>query len=392
MAQQQLKKPQSTFDDEIDLFQLLHFIVRTSPYWITSGIGFGLLGLLYVLFLMPLTGTIILKNDIGLMQQTLALTQAKLPGLIKPLSELNPNDRVLNNLSNPEWLNQNIKGISGLESINLTKLDSLDKKNQAIDSITLTHKAPRAEQLNNEILRLASIFRSGQQYISLITFIMDQTKKFQQRQIEIRNTLEVNQLKIERLGLQIKNYQAIAQRYPESSSQQLVIEIKNLVGEYETNTESMNQEEHNLEQFKYLPITSQLTALETKLSDLQTKRSQFLRELEAISLGLNKLDELNSQIPAFSLDVNVKPMLALNQTKMSDSELTPEARVVFSDINKQLTLISLHSNQLNQQVPLFYQQQGKSKLIVTAGVLGGVLGFLFGAGLELVIAYRRRYH
>jgi len=29
---------------------------------------------------------------------------------------------------------------------------------------------------------------------------------------------------------------------------------------------------------------------------------------------------------------------------------------------------------------------------VIAGLFGGVLGFLFGAGLELFNAYRRRYH
>ena len=392
MAQQQLKKSQPTYDDEIDLFELLHFIVRTSRFWTAGGIGFGLLGLLYVLFLMPLTGTLLLKNDIGLTQQTLALTQAKLPGLIKPLSDLNPNDRVLNNLSDPEWLNQNIKGISGLDTSKLKNLDLLDEKKMSIDSITVSHKSANAEQLNEEILRMADTFRSGQQYISLVNFINQKTQQFQQRQVEIRNTLEENQLKMERLTVQIKNYQVIAERYPGSANQQLVIELKNQVGEDQTRSESMNRVE-DLAQSKYLPITSRLTALETQLSDLQSARAQFERELQAITLGLTRLNELNGQIPAFTLTaIDMQALLTFKPIPSNDNELTREARVLLSEIDKQLTLIGLQSTRLRQQVPLFLQQQGKLKLIVIAGVFGGVLGFLFGAGLELVNAYRRRYH
>lgn len=392
MAQQQLKKSQPTYDDEIDLFELLHFIVRTSRFWIAGGVGFGFLGLLYVLILMPLTGTLLLKNDIGLTQQTLALTQAKLPGLIKPLSDQNSNDRVLNNLSDPEWLIQNIKGISGLDTSKLKNLDLLDEKKMAIDSITVSHKSANAEQLNEEILRMVDTFRSGQQYISLVNYINQKTLAFQQRQVEIRNTLEENQLKMERLTVQIKNYQVIAERYPGSANQQLVIELKNQVGEDQTRSESMNRVE-DLAQSKYLPITSRLTALETQLSDLQSARVQFERELQAITLGLTRLNELNRQIPAFTLTaIDMQALLTFKPIPSNDNELTREARVLLSEIDKQLTLIGLQSTRLSQQVPLFLQQQGKLKLIVIASVFGGVLGFLFGAGLELVNAYRRRYH
>ncbi|MFY0649808.1 MAG: hypothetical protein JXQ86_04110 [Methylophilaceae bacterium] len=392
MAQQQLKKSQPTYDDEIDLFELLHFIVRNSRFWIAGGIGFGLLGLVYALILMPLTGTLLLKNDIGLTQQTLALTQAKLPGLIKPLSDLNSNDRVLNNLSDPEWLIKNIKGISGLDTSKLKNLDLLDEKKMAIDSVKVSHKSANAEQLNEEILRIADTFRSGQQYISLVNFINQKTQQFQQRQVEIRNTLEENQLKMERLTVQIKNYQVIAERYPGSANQQLVIELKNQVGEDQTRSESMNRVE-DLAQSKYLPITSRLTALETQLSDLQSARVQFERELQAITLGLTRLNELNGQIPAFTLTaIDMQALLTFKPMSSNDNELTREARVLLSEIDKQLTLIGLQSTRLSQQVPLFLQQQGKLKLIVIAGVFGGVLGFLFGAGLELVNAYRRRYH
>ena len=392
MAQQQLKKSQPTYDDEIDLFELLHFIVRTSKFWIAGGIGFSLLGLLYVHFLMPLTGTLLLKNDIDLTQQTLALTQAKLPGLIKPLSDLNPEDRVLSSLSNPEWLNQNVKGISGLDTSKLKNLDLLDEKKQVIDSVTVTHKSANAEQLNEEILRLASAFRSGQQYISLVNFINKKTQQFQQRQVEIRNTLEENQLKMERLTVQIRNYQAIAERYPGAANQQLVIELKNQQGYDQTQTESMNRLD-DLAQSKYLPITSRLTALETQLSDLQSARLQFEREFEALTFGLTRLNELNGQIPAFALvPIDVQPLLTFKSTQSRDDKLSRETRVVLSEIDKELTLIGLQSTRLSQQVPLFLQQQGKLQLIVIAGVFGGVLGFLFGSGLELVNAYRRRYH
>jgi len=322
----------------------------------------------------------------------LSLTQAKLPGLIKPLSDQNPNDQVLDNLSNPEWLNQNIKGISGLDTSKLKNLDLLDEKKQAIDSITVTHKSANAEQLNEEILRMVDTFRSGQQYISLVNFINQMTHQFQQRQVEIRNILEENQLKMERLTVQIKNYQAIAERYPGSANQQLVIELKNQVGEDQTQTESMNRVE-DLAQSKYLPITSRLTALETQLSDLQSARRQFERELQAITLGLTRLNKLNGQIPAFTLTaIDMQALLTFKPIPSNDNELSREARVLLSEIDKQLTLIGLQSTRLSQQVPLFLQQQGKFKLIVIAGVFGGVLGFLFGAGLELVNAYRRRYH
>jgi len=241
-------------------------------------------------------------------------------------------------------------------------------------------------------LRMADTFRSGQQYISLVNFINQKTQQLQQSQVMIRNTLEENQLKMERLTVQIKNYLAIAERYPGSANQQLVIELKNQVGEDRTQSDSINRAE-DLAQSKYLPLTSRLTALETQLSDLQSARLQFERELQAISIGLTRLDELNGQIPAFTLTaIDTQPLFTFKPTPSNDNELTREARVLLSEINKELNLIGLQANRLSQQVPLFFQQQGKLKLIVIAGLFGGVLGFLFGAGLELFNAYRRRYH
>ena len=384
--------PTQGFDDEIDLFELLHFVVDIRVYWIAGGFSFAALALIYTFLFMPASGSLLLKNDIGLTQQTLALTQAKLPGLVKPLAKQDPENRALSALSNPEWVTKNLTGLSGLDLSKIKNLDLLDEKKQAIDSIRISHKARTASILQQEVLQMADAIRASSQYIGLQNFLQTQLVSLQRRRVEVQNTLEDNQLKMERLTAQIINYQAIAKRYPQSVNQQLVIDLTNPTSEDSTSTQSMNRVDE-LRQSKYLPITSRLTALETQLSDLKTAKQQFLNELEAIQIAYQQLSLINDELPSFSLQGVALSQLSRQHLDplLADPNLQRETRVMLSGIHKDLSLIELQIYLLKQRIPLYFEEVSRLKYIAIGGLFGGVLGFLYGCGLRLMAAYRRRY-
>jgi hypothetical protein len=384
--------PNQGFDDEIDLFELLHFVVDLRVYWIPGFFIFAALALIYTYLFMPVSGSLLLKNDIGLTQQTLALTQVKLPGLVKPLLIQDPDNRALSALSNPAWISKNLTGLSGLDLSKIKNLDPLDEKKQVIDSIRISHKARTSSILQQEVVQMADAIRASSQYIGLQNFLQTQLVSLQRRRVQLQNTLEDNQLMIERLTAQIMNYQAIAKRYPQSVNQQLVIDLTNEVGDDSTSTQSMNRVDE-LRQSKYLPITSRLTALETQLSDLKTAKQQLLNELEAIQIAFQQLTLINNELPSFSLQgVNLSDLSRQHlDSLLADPNLQRETRVMLSGMHKELSLIELQINLLKMRIPLYFEEVSRRKYIVVGGLFGGVLGFLYGCSLRLIAAYRRRY-
>ena len=75
------------FDDEIDLMELIHFIVKGARWWISGGLIAGLLALLYALTLYPTTYRQQTINDIGLTQESLALIRQMMPAMTIPLED-----------------------------------------------------------------------------------------------------------------------------------------------------------------------------------------------------------------------------------------------------------------------------------------------------------------
>ena len=239
---------------------------------------------------------------------------------------------------------------------------------------------------------MADAIRASSQYIGLQNFLQTQLVSLQRRRVEVQNTLEDNQLKMERLTAQIINYQAIAKRYPQSVNQQLVIDLTNPTSEDSTSTQSMNRVDE-LRQSKYLPITSRLTALETQLSDLKTAKQQFLNELEGIQIAYQQLTLINDELPSFSLQGVTLSQLSQQHLEplLADPNLQRETRVMLSGIQKELSLIELQIYLLKQRIPLYFEEVSRFKYIAIGGVFGGVLGFLYGCSLRLMAAYRRRY-
>ena len=84
MANQQQKTratQQTHSDDEIDLFELLHFLVKGSSYWLSGSLVSVLLGLIYVFTLYPFTYQQQTINDIELNQESLNLVRQVMPAM-----------------------------------------------------------------------------------------------------------------------------------------------------------------------------------------------------------------------------------------------------------------------------------------------------------------------
>ena len=86
--QQKIRTTKQTLsDDEIDLFELLHFLVKGTRYWLSGGLIIGSIAIIYALTQYPSTYQQQTINDIGLDQESLNLVRQVMPALTVPLED-----------------------------------------------------------------------------------------------------------------------------------------------------------------------------------------------------------------------------------------------------------------------------------------------------------------
>ena len=78
---------QTRSDDEIDLFELLHFIVKGARYWLAGGLIYVLLAIIYLLTLYPYNYVQHTINDLELNNESLSLVRKVMPAMTVPLSD-----------------------------------------------------------------------------------------------------------------------------------------------------------------------------------------------------------------------------------------------------------------------------------------------------------------
>lgn len=163
---------ENAFEDEVDLMELLHFLAKSTRYWVLGGLLAGLLGLVYALTLYP-TYRQQTINDIGLNHEQLNLIREIMQTMMTPIKEIMMRAQGLDDLykrimKNPDYLDKTIIGISGADLKNCKIDKELENK---IDTISILIKGKDKKIMQREMEFIKNNIRDISNFLEIKKYL-----------------------------------------------------------------------------------------------------------------------------------------------------------------------------------------------------------------------------
>jgi len=388
MAKQPLRP---THDDEIDLFELIRFFVDIRRYWLIGGFGLGGLAIVYALLFHPITARQLTLNDVGLNQERLALLTTMIPASVVPLEEKfieRGQAKLWQSLKDDGFISKTIVGVSGVDL--KEKSEGLENKKR-IDAIRVLIKGQDPDRLKRDIKTIQDLVRGLSQNLAITTWLNDEITATRLNEFNKRAELNRIRLDEERLTKQMQNYEAIAKASPGVKDMQVILNLSNTMDKLTDKKELASVSEFS--GAKYLPLTNRILAMKTEQSDLKESRIITERELGALELRNQALGLIEDEMAKLTFGGNTLDLGSVftRLASLRTPELAAEQVVMLDQTERELIAFDVMARKFNNRLPMVMEQKGEAKLVIIAGVMGGVLGIIYGAWLKLSQAYRRRF-
>ena len=398
MANQQQKTraiQQTHSEDEIDLFELLHFLIKGSRYWLSGGLIFGLMALIYALILYPSTYQQQTINDIDLKQESLSLVRQVMPAMTVPLED-KMRTQGLEELytkitrGGQAYLDKTIFGISGVD-LKDKSLDSLTKGK--IDAVVIRLKGDDSDLAKREIDFIRNNIRGASQYLAVKKYINDEIIDATINLFNSRAEVNRQMLSYERVSRQLLAYQALKNESNGLKDMQIILNLSN----EEVSTDD-KKELNNISEFsgaKYLPIENRIVALRSEMADHQEAMNIAELQIEALKLSQKVLNDLSvtfNETPYQANVINLSPMIQLVQDyRQQKTDYTREEISALDNLERELINFNRSGFRFANSLPMVIEKKGRLFLVLIAGFIGAFLGFLYYAISNLAQAYRRRF-
>jgi len=388
MAKQPLRP---THDDEIDLFEVVRFFVDIRRYWLIGGFGLGALAIVYALLFHPITARQLTLNDVGLNQERLSLLETMIPASVTPLEEQfikRDQADLYESLKDETFILKTIVGVSGVDL--KEKKEELENKKR-IDAIRVLIKGKDTDRLKRDIETIQDLIRGLSQNLAITTWLNDEITATRLNEFNKRAELNSIRLDEERLTKQMQNYEAIAKASPGVKDMQVILNLSNTMDKLTDKKELASVSEFS--GAKYLPLTNRILAMKTEQSDLKESRIITERELGALELRNQALGLIEDEMAKLTFGGNTLDLGSVftRLASLRTPELAAEQVVMLDQTERELIAFDVMARKFNNRLPMVMEQKGEAKLVIIAGVMGGVLGIIYGAWLKLSQAYRRRF-
>jgi len=383
------------FDDEIDLMELIHFIVKGARFWIAGGLIAGLLALLYAFTLYPSTYRQQTINDIGLNQERLALINQMIPPMTFPLKE-NMRAQKLEDLydqiiENDDFLDETIFGLSGVDLKDKNQDTELRGK---IDTVRILIKGKNPDQMQRKMSFITNSIRGLSQYLSVKRFLDDESREAKLRLFNTEAQVNGQYLSYERAERQLLAYQELQRQPNQQQDLQIILNLSNQE-ERLGDKGSMN----NISEFtgaKYLPLGNRIVGLKSEMADQQQAIRISQQQIQALKLSQSVLSQMADVFASIVYQADVidfQPLFEVVQEyrQRGGSAYSREEIAALDNLQRNLISFERNGQKFNNSLPAVLEQKGRGKLVVVSGLLGGVLGFLWYALQTVVASYRRRY-
>jgi len=397
------KQPRKTqpvvpsYNDEIDLMELLHFVVRGSRFWVGGGLIFALLAIIYALTIYPSSFRQQTINDIGLTQESLTQIRQVLPAMTIPIEETmraNNLDGLYEDIvKNTDFLNDVIIGLTGTD----LKDKSLDREAKAkIDTILIQTKGQDINQMQREVNFLRQHLKGVSQYLSLKSYLDEQV--FQAKLTLFNQESFVNQqrLSYERSERQLESYQALQKESNGARDLQITLNLSNQDVAVD-DLEAMN----NITEFtgaKYLPLGNRIVGLKSEMADQLEAVRIAQRQIEALKLTQRVLNDLVLTFEQFQFKgnpINFAPMFEVvyDYRQQLDGSDTGTLEDIAALDTLEATLIRFENNELKfkNTLPAVIDQSGRGAMVIISTLVGAILGFVLFLSQAIANSYRKRY-
>ncbi|MBT5472556.1 MAG: hypothetical protein HOK41_18275 [Nitrospina sp.] len=398
MANQQQKTrttKQTHSDDEIDLFELLHFLVKGARYWLSGGLILGLLAVIYALALYPSTYQQQTINDIGLNQESLRLVRQVMPAMTVPLEDRMQTqglEKLFEKITKggADFLGETVLGLSGVD----IKDKSLDQPaKEKVETVAISLKGDDQDLAMREIDFIRNNIRGVSQYLTVKKYLDNQIIN---ARINLFNSeAEVNgqQLNYERASRQLLTYQALQKKSNQVKDLQIILNL--------SNTEVTLGDKgklNNISEFsgaKYLPLGNRIVALESEMADqLEAVRISQL-QIEALKLSQKVLNDLVVTFNATPYQgdvIDFSPMIQLVQDyRQQKADYTREEVAALDGLERKLIDFDRREFRFTNSLPMIVEKKGRLFMVLISGFIGAFLGFLLYTIKSFVNVYSRRY-
>ena len=398
MANQQQKTratKQTHYDDEIDLFELLHFFVKGVRYWLSGGLIFGLIALIYALVLYPSTYQQQTINDIELDQENLRLVRQVMSAMTVPLEDKMQAQGMeglytkITKGGSAYW-DETIFGVSGVD----LKDKSLDSQAKGrIETVVIALKSDDRDLAKREIDFIRNNIRGVSQYLAVKKYLDNEIIN---GRIDLFNTeSQVNrqQLNYERASRQLLAYQALQNESNDEKDMQIILNLSN-----EEVTAGDKKELNNISEFsgaKYLPLSNRIVALKSEMADQMESVQISELQIEALRLSQKVLNDLVATFNTTPYQGDVIQFSPMIQTiadyRQQNLDYTREEIAALD--NLELTLIDFDRSgfRFSNSLPMVVEKKSRLLLVIVSGFIGAFLGFLFYTIRSLIDIYRQRY-
>ena len=398
MANQQQKTrttKQTHSDDEIDLFELLHFLVKGARYWLSGGLILGLLAVIYALALYPSTYQQQTINDIGLNQESLRLVRQVMPAMTVPLEDRMQTqglEKLFEKITKggADFLGETVLGLSGVD----IKDKSLDQPaKEKVETVAISLKGDDQDLAMREIDFIRNNIRGVSQYLAVKKYLDNEIIN---GRIDLFNTeSQVNrqQLNYERASRQLLAYQALQNESNDVKDMQIILNLSN-----EEVTAGDKKELNNISEFsgaKYLPLSNRIVALKSEMADQMESVQISELQIEALRLSQKVLNDLVATFNTTPYQGDVIQFSPMIQTiadyRQQNLDYTREEIAALD--NLELTLIDFDRSgfRFSNSLPMVVEKKSRLLLVIVSGFIGAFLGFLFYTIRSLIDIYRQRY-
>jgi hypothetical protein len=140
-------------------------------------------------------------------------------------------------------------------------------------------------------------------------------------------------------------------------------------------------------------VSNRIQAMKTEQSDLKESRIITERELGALELRNQALGLIEDEMAKLTFGGNTLDLggVFTRIASLRTPELAAEQVVMLDQTERELIAFDVMARKFNNRLPMVIEQKGEAMLVIIAGVMGGVLGIIYGAWLKLSQAYRRRF-
>lgn len=383
--QQQKKRPtkQIQSDDQIDLFELLHFIVNGKRYILSGALIFALMAIIYALAMYPSNFRQQTINDLGLTEERLNLVRQVMPAMTFPLSDM-MQAKGLESLyvkitrGGSAYLEDAIYGLSGVD-LSDKKIDQLSK--EKIETVVVDLKGKDHELMKREGIFIRNSIKGVSQFLKAKSFIDNQIST---ERIELFDTeAKVIQHKImyERIQLKLDAYESLKKESEQVKDLQIILSLSNNESEFSG--------------AKYLPISNRIIGLKSEMADIKEQIRILQLQIQAFKLSQKVLSDLLTTIKKTPYQGDVidfeQAFELIHDYRQQREDYTYEEIGALDNLERKIINFNQYGFKFSNSLPMVIEKKGRISLVGIATLLGGFLGLSIYIIMSLVNVYSRRY-